>query len=277
MTQTHIIIGPTASGKSNYSLELAQKESAHIISADAFQIYTDFNIGTGTLTDKEMEGIPHYLINSKSPNEPYSVQEFLDKTQSIIQKLSHLNIPIIICGGSAMYLKALLYGYRPLKRLPIHERPTGDPKTLWESLHAIDPDLANKTPYQNTQRVQRYLELHMIYNVAPSTLFVSKPFDPTLYKVTGIQIETELLKKNIHHRIDTMLHNGWVDEVQQLMKKYDTTSPAFSAIGYKEIIQWIEGKINKSTMITTIKQKTCQYAKRQMTWFRTFEHVNWIS
>ena len=142
MKQISVIIGPTASGKSAFSLDLAKQTNCDIISADAYQIYKGFNIGTGTLSHEEMGSIKHYLINEKSPNEDYSVQEFIQSAERIMAK----NNNIIICGGSAMYLKALLYGYTPLKRLPPDERPDGEPKDLWNQLNAIDPELAYENP-----------------------------------------------------------------------------------------------------------------------------------
>ncbi len=274
MQKTRVIIGPTASGKSAISLEYARKHSADIISADAFQVYQEFNIGTGKLSPDEMQGIPHHLIDHIHPETAYSVQMFLDDVARI--QSSH-EPPFIICGGSAMYLKALLYGYTPLKRLPPNERPSGSPKSLWERLHQIDPDLANKTPYQNKVRVQRYLELYMIYNQPPSELFSSQPFDQSTYQVIGLSIEKEVLKERINERVNTMIKKGLVDEVNYLMKKYDINFPAFHAIGYKEIVQYFQNKFDKDTMIDTIKKHTFQYAKRQMTWFRTFDHVEWLS
>ena len=176
-----------------------------------------------------------------------------------------------------MYIKALLYGYHPLQRLPIDQRPQGDPKDLWNQLKAIDPILADKTPYQNMPRVQRYLELHEIYHVPPSKLFSSMPLDTSKYKVTGILIEKEPLKDRINERVHQMITKGLVDEVKYLMEKYDITSPAFQAIGYKEVIQYFKKQYDKDTMIQKIKQHSYQYAKRQMTWFRTFDNVQWIS
>ena len=272
--KTHVIIGPTASGKSALSIEIAEKQSAEIISADAFQVYKEFNIGTGKLTHTEMKGIRHHLIDICEPTQAFSVQLFLDKVSEVFKSNSG---PLIICGGSAMYIKALLYGYHPLQRLPIDQRPQGDPKDLWNQLKAIDPILADKTPYQNMPRVQRYLELHEIYHVPPSKLFSSTPLDTSKYKVTGILIEKEPLKDRINERVHQMIAKGLVDEVKYLMEKYDITSPAFQAIGYKEVIQYFKKQYDKDTMIQKIKQHSYQYAKRQMTWFRTFDNVQWIS
>lgn len=272
--KTHVIIGPTASGKSAMSIEMAKKYSAEIISADAFQVYRGFNIGTGKLMPTEMKGIRHHLIDICDPSHAFSVQLFLEKVSEIFNSTS---TPLIICGGSAMYIKALLYGYRPLRRLPIDKRPQGDAKDLWHQLKDIDPTLADKTPYQNKARVQRYLELYDIYHVSPSSLFSSTPLNATKYKVIGIMIEKEPLKNRINDRVDQMIHQGLVDEVNYLMKNYDITSPAFQAIGYKEVIQYFKKEYDKETMIQKIKQHTYQYAKRQLTWFRTFDNVQWIS
>ena len=275
MLKTRVIIGPTASGKSDLSIQYALKESAEIISADAFQVYKDFNIGTGKLIGADQQGIRHHLIGIRNPEDLYSVQAFLNDVLAVMKP--NPDQSFIICGGSAMYLKALLYGYQPLKRLPVEDRPSGTAKELWDELHSIDPLLAQKTPFQNKVRVQRYLELFQIYNKPPSELFVSAPFDSTKYQVIGISIEKEVLKERINRRIDKMILKGLVDEVEYLMKKYHKDSPAFQAIGYKEVIQYLQEDYDKDTMIQTIKNNTMQYAKRQMTWFRTFKHVEWIS
>jgi tRNA dimethylallyltransferase len=274
MTKITVIIGPTASGKSDISLKMATKMGGAIISADAFQIYKGFNIGTNTLSANDMQGICHFLINQRSPDQPYSVQNFIDDVQMITS--DHIHTPYIICGGSAMYLKALLYGYRPLKRRPIDQRPEGSPRELWTTLQRIDPDLANKTPYQNKQRVQRYLELYDIYKVPPSTLFQSTPLNTDKYTVIGISIENTELKDRINRRVDTMLAKGLVDEVRELMKKYDEKTPGFQAIGYKETRQYLQGTITTQQMTDLIKKNTYQYARRQMTWFKAFDHVQWI-
>ena len=123
-----------------------------------------------------------------------------------------------------MYIRALLYGYKPLKRLPEDERPEGTMDELWAKLNEIDSYLAEKTPKQNKVRVQRYLELHQIYNCAPSDLFRSTPFDSKKYQVIGISIEKEVLKSRINDRVDAMIKDGLVDEVKYLMEKYDITS-----------------------------------------------------
>lgn len=273
MKQISVIIGPTASGKSAFSLDLAKQTNCDIISADAYQIYKGFNIGTGTLSDEEMGSIKHYLINEKSPHEDYSVQEFIQSAERIMAT----NNNIIICGGSAMYLKALLYGYTPLKRLPPNKRPDGEPKDLWNQLNAIDPQLATKTPYQNKNRVQRYLELYKIYNQPPSTLFKSQQFNSKKFKVIGLLIENSVLKERISERVDGMIQQGLVDEVRYLMEEYDINAQAFQGIGYKEVIQFLIDKIDYNDMVHLIKKNSYQYARRQMTWFKAFDHVQWIS
>ena len=157
--QITVIIGPTASGKSLFSINKAKEIDAEIISADAFQVYKDFNIGTGKLTVAEMNGIPHHLIDTYSPEQSFSVKMFIDDVERISNEICSRQKNIIICGGSAMYLRSLLYGYSPLKRLPEDKRPNDSTDVLWKRLQKIDPDLAAKTPMQNKQRVQRYLEL----------------------------------------------------------------------------------------------------------------------
>lgn len=271
--KTTVIIGPTASGKSKRSIAMAQAMGAAVISADAFQIYRDFNIGTGTLSTQDMAGVPHYLVSERHPEIPYCVDEFIKNVANIMR--DHPDQPVIICGGSAMYLKALLYSYRPLKRCPAHQRPQGTPNELWHQLHAIDPVLAQKTHPNNKRRVQRYLELAILYDRPPSELFESTPINPHQYDIIGISVERSTLKTMINHRIDGMIQDGLVDEVRELMKRYSIDSPAFHAIGYRDVVAYLNQTITKDKMIDSIKTTTYRYAKRQMTWFRTFDHVHW--
>lgn len=271
-----VIIGQTASGKSNHAVTLANKHHSEIISADAFQIYKGFNIGTATPTITDMGGITHHLINELSPTEPYSIQQFLDRTKTAISNIQAQGKSVIICGGSALYIRALLYGYQPLKRLPKHERPTGSPMDLWNRLYTIDPDLAKKTPHQNKVRVQRYLELAIIYNKPPSTLFKQHDMDTKKYQVIGQMIDQSILRKRIRNRTEQMVMNGLIDEVSDLMKQYPIDCPAFTAIGYNDIAQCMTRGDATNTMIDIITKKTIHYAKRQRTWFNAFNHVQWM-
>jgi tRNA dimethylallyltransferase len=270
---TLVIIGPTASGKSLLSIKKAKQVGAEVISADTVQVYRDFTIGSAKLTESEMGGVPHHLVGHVHPEHPYNVQQFLDDVTTLKAQLSG---PIIICGGAALYLRALLYGYEPLQRLPDDDKPTGSAEDLWQKLNAIDPELASKTPFQNKARVQRYLELYLIYNQPPSQLFKSRTICDPSYTVIGISIERTELKERINTRVNEMIHNGLVDEVKYLMKKYSGMAPAFRAIGYKEVIQYLQNFHDKDTMIQTIKKNTFDYAKRQMTWFKRFNNVQWV-
>jgi tRNA dimethylallyltransferase len=275
--QTIVVIGPTASGKSHYSIDLAKKNNGEIISADAFQVYIDFNIGTGKIPPEEMNGSPHHLIGTQHPSEPYSVQEFIDNVAKLTTEIINRQAVPIICGGSAMYLNALINGYQPLQRLPIDKRPEGSEDELWQQLQNIDPELAQKTPKQNKARVQRYLELYRIYGQKPSLLFKQAPSNAKNYNIYGISIEKDTLKDKINKRVDHMISIGLIDEVHTLMKKYNHNSPAFKAIGYKEVVQFIHKEISKETMTEKIKQNTQKYAKRQMTWFKRFDNVQWTN
>ncbi len=254
---------------------MAKKISGSVISADAFQVYTDFSIGTGALTPAEMDGVPHYLIHSQCPTIPYSVHTFLENVRNILH--DNPQVPFIICGGSALYIRSLLYGYTPLKRLPVSERPVGDPASLWHRLNTIDPLLAAKTPYQNVGRVQRYLELHTIYNCPPSQLFTATPQDTDRFHVIGRFLSSATLKQRINDRVNAMIANGFIDEVRYLMEKYSLMSPAFSAIGYRDIIHYLQGSLSRETAIDAIKRRSYAYAKRQMTWFKAFDNVEWHS
>ncbi len=268
--QITVVIGPTGSGKSLKSIELAQQYSAEIISVDAFQVYKEFSIGTAKMNSHDQQNIPHHLLDYVAPTESYSVQRFLEDANDAINDIQSRGKSVIICGGTAMYLKALLYGYKPLKRLPESQRPTGTQHELWAALNTIDPLLAKKTPEQNIRRVQRYLELYDIYKVPPSSLFESKPLDQSMFKVLAINIDKSTLRMKIKNRVDQMMEHGWIKEVTQLMNTYSVDVPAFKAIGYVDVAHYINGQVSYSAMCDIIYKKTMNYAKRQMTWFKTF-------
>jgi len=273
-----IIIGPTAAGKSEYAIQCAKQSNAHIISADAFQIYKGLNIGTATLSKKDQQNIPHYLINTKAPNDLYNVTQFLNDTHAIIHQLKQDHIPIIICGGTGLYIRSFLYNYQfpPQPAISTQHYPL-DTHQLWSKLNAIDPDTAAKIPYQNRRRVSHALDIFYANNDKPSLLKQQSPTIRDDVTIIGLHVPKDQLIKRINTRVDTMIQMGLIEEVQQLLQSgIPPEAQAFQAIGYKEIINYLNNHYCKSTAITKIKVKTRQFAKRQMTWFKKIPHVKWI-
>jgi tRNA dimethylallyltransferase len=282
-----IIIGPTAIGKSAFAIETARKKKAEIISADAFQVYKYMDIGTAKISEEEQKIVKHHLIDIKTPDEPYSVKEFIERTNEIISNLRKNNTPVIICGGTGFYINAFLYGYEfndmTSKDLDIRARLTDESKKIgstkfWQKLHSIDPKAANLIDQKNTRRVVRALEIFYTTDRLPSE-FRKKTTQPRAdVEIVGLINDRAIFYDRINKRVDKMIELGLIDEVRDLLKKgYEDNTQAFEALGYKEVIMYLKGSINKEEMIELVKTKTRQFAKRQMTWFNRFENVKWIN
>lgn len=279
-----VIIGPTGIGKSDYAITLAQKTNAEIISADAFQVYKDMDIGTGKVSKTEQKLVQHHLIDILNPNQPYDVTQFCSQTLSIIQTLRDKKKPSIICGGTGLYIHAFLYDYSfptigedPLIR---HHYETllasHNPEWLWSKLYEIDPDTAEKIPQQNTRRVIRALEIFEKTGKKPSIIQTKKETSRPDVTLIGLRAPRNLVIQRINKRIDKMFEKGLIDEVKTLLTLYPETTKAFEALGYKETIAYLNNAYSKDHLIELIKIKTRQFAKRQMTWFNRLPDVTWV-
>ena len=285
--QTNIfyIIGPTAIGKSDYAIKLALKINAEIISADAYQIYKHMDIGTGKISKEEQKKVPHHLIDSLYPNEFYNVTDFLKHTHTLIKSISSKNKKIIICGGNGLYLRSFLYQYTfpsaksdPKIRHQLEQDYLNIGKNyLWEKLNTIDPVSAKKIHPNNKHHLLRCLEIHALTDKIPSKIKNQKNQIRQDVKVIGLNADRNVVKENISRRVDTMIDKGLINEVETLLKKgFNPDLPALNCIGYKETISYLKGIINKKDMIELIKRNTNHFSKRQMTWFKKIENINWV-
>lgn len=282
MEKISIILGPTGIGKSAYAVDLAQKTGAEIISADAYQVYQHFDIGTGKVTSDEMAGIPHHLIDIIEPTHPYDVVQFQSQTNQIIQNKP--DTPIIICGGTAYYLMAFLYNYDfskspesdPKIRDMLEERLNNDGKeTLLEELKQIDPAMFQKIDADNPRRLIRALEIYHLTGQPPSSFKIEGPLRTDCH-IIGLTTERDKIYDKINRRVDHMIELGLIEEVEELLNQYPQDAPAFQALGYKQCIDYLQGTCDKDSMIDQIKTLTRRFAKRQLTWFKRLENVNWI-
>ena len=272
------VLGPTAVGKSAFALQKARENGAEIISADAFQVYRGLDIGTAKLRLDEREGITHHFIDICNPDQGYSVAEFARHAREMLIK----DQPWIICGGTALYCHALLYGYQFMNqngsthRIRLQQRLESEGLfVLVEELMTIDSELT--LDFKNPRRVLRALEYYYDTGILPS-LRMQRSLSPVFEAhCVGILCEKEQLHARINKRVDEMLKSGWIDEACLLLRKYPRNSPAFQAIGYQEIFDFLEDKLFYDEMVDLIKLRTRQLAKRQMTWFKRFAHVHWIS
>ncbi len=288
MEKVVVICGPTASGKTSLSIELAKKINGQIISADSMQIYDEMDIGTAKPTKEEMQGIKHYLIGNVKPTNRYSVSEYKkDATNAIEETIQDNKFPIIV-GGTGLYVNSLIYGidypeietdleYR--KKLEEIAEKEGLNK-LYNMAKEIDEKAMEKISPNDQKRILRVLEICNQTGKTKTELEIESRKNGVKYdfRVFAIDMPREILYERINKRVDIMLENGLLEEVKRLYKKYgEELYTSIQAIGYKEVIDYINGKYTKEEMIEKIKMETRRYAKRQLTWFRKIENITWLN
>ena len=281
-----VICGPTASGKTGLSIELAKKINGEIVSCDSMQIYKDMTIGTAKPTIDEMQGIKHYLIDCVSPEERYSVADYKrDATEAIENIISDGKVPIIV-GGTGLYLEALIYNiefneietdleYRG--NLEKIEKEEGLEK-LYQMAEKIDKIAMQKISHNDKKRIFRVLEIYHSTGKTKTELEAEsrKQESKYTYVLFGITMDREKLYDRINKRVDIMIEQGLIKEVENLLKKYKEFPTAMQGLGYKEVVEYLENKTSKDEMIDKIKQETRRYAKRQITWFKSYKDAIWL-
>lgn len=282
-----VICGPTASGKTALSIELAKKINGEIISADSMQIYQYMDIGTAKPTIEEMQGIKHYLIDCVPPNVRYSVAEYKKDALNSIQEIIKKGKTPIIVGGTGLYIDSLVQGieyddvqidldYR--EHLEEIAKNEGLEK-LYLQATKLDSEAMKKISSNDKKRIFRVLEIYHSTGKTKTEQEIEsrKKENPYDYKVFAIDMNRDKLYDRINKRVDIMLERGLVDEVIQLTKKYEQLPTAIQGLGYKEVILYLDGKISYEDMVQKIKQETRHYAKRQLTWFRRNKQIIWIN
>ena len=279
-----VILGATGIGKSQLALTLAKEQNAHIISADAFQVYKGMDIGTAKVSKKEQAEVPHYLIDIKTPDQSYSVVEFLKKANQIIQDLRKTATPIIICGGTAFYLRAFLHHYKfdstdqsqkETRHILEQRLKKEGAQSLWKELQNIDPEMAAIVDIQNHRRLIRALEIYHTTGKQPSS-FRTHSEDPRHdCHIIGLTTDREKIYDRINIRVLDMIKKGFIEEVEALLEHYPENSSGFNALGYPQCIDYLKGSISKEEMIQSIQTLTRRFAKRQLTWYKRFKNVHW--
>ena len=258
-----VICGPTASGKTSLSIELAKQINGEIVSCDSMQIYKDMTIGTAKPTPEEMQGIKHYLIDCVSPEQRYSVAEYKKDAENAIEKIiSEGKVPIVV-GGTGLYLEALIYNieYQNIEedmeyrnKLYEIEREQGLSK-LYEMASKIDSKAMEKISPNDKKRICRVLEIYHLTGKTKTELEEeSRKNEPKYnYKLFGITMDREKLYERINLRVDIMINQGLIDEVKNLLEKYNNFPTAMQGLGYKEVVEYLNGLITKDEMIDKIK------------------------
>lgn len=279
------IVGPTASGKSFLAIQLAQRFKGEIISSDSVQVYRGLNIGSGKPSLDQRRQTPHHLIDILDPDQTYSAALFRHQADIIIHELHKRKTPIVVVGGTGLYLKVLTRGlfHGPASnaglRLSLHQRAkTEGSHGLHRELQRLDPEAALRIHPQDTLRIVRAMEVFYQVRLPISKFqrehgFQEKPYE--VFKV-GLACGKEELYSRIEARTDEMIKMGWVEEVRSLLNQgHPPGLKTLHSLGYKHIVSYLTGKIAFQEAIHSIKRDTRRYAKRQLTWFKADPEINW--
>lgn len=278
------IVGPTAVGKTALGVAAAKKFQGEIISGDSTQVYIGMDIGTAKVTPEETEGIPHHMIDIIRPDQPFSVADFQEHVKYHIEAVHKRgNLPIIV-GGSGLYIQSVLFDYHfsdqrrdeELTNKLFQQMEAEGPEKLYERLKQIDPEQAKKVHPNNHRRLVRALEVYEMTGLTMSAYQkeqqAESPYDPF---IIGLDMERETLYDRINRRVDQMMEEGLIEEVQSLIAKGYKDCQSMHAIGYKEIVSYLDNRLSETDAIAAVKQNSRKYAKRQLTWFRNKLDVNW--
>lgn len=273
-------------GKSKLAVELAKEIDGEIISADSMQIYKEMNIGTAKITKEEMQGITHYMIDIKLPNERYNVSDYKIKAEEIIEKILAKGKTPIIVGGTGLYIDSLIYGiefqkeeYDEEYREKLNNIAENEGlELLFDRANKIDPIAMEKISRNDKKRIIRVLEIyHNTGKTKTQQEMESRKNEVKYnYHVFAIDMERAILYERINKRVDNMLKQGLIKEVEDIVKKYNEFPTAMQGLGYKEVVQYLQKKISKEEMVEKIKLETRHYAKRQLTWFRKNKETIWL-
>lgn len=292
-----VILGPTASGKSELAVKLAKKFNGEIISADSKQVYQNLDIGSGKvprdLYSKKFgliyktkipyiyKGIIHHLLDVASPKKIFTVAQYQKLAKKALKDILRRGKIPIVCGGTGLYIDSLIYGQKfptvpPQSKLR-KELEKKSAEELFKQLKKLDPKRAENIDRHNRRRLIRALEI-ILTTKKPVPSKSTIIYDSASYDVLkiGVSVPKEKLKTRINQRVDKMIKLGLIHETKQLLKKYPANLPVFDAIGYREIIGYLKGKTTLSETVSLIKKNTWQYSKRQMTWFKRDKNIYWI-
>ncbi|OHQ03433.1 tRNA dimethylallyltransferase [Staphylococcus sp. HMSC064A01] len=284
-----VVVGPTASGKTELSVALAKKINGEVISGDSMQVYRQMDIGTAKVTQEEMEGVPHHLINILNPDEAFSAYEFKKRAEQCIADITARGKIPIIAGGTGLYIQSLIYNY-PFEKEEItaekkrevakkmNELEELDNDHLHQYLNTFDSKSALEIHPNNRKRVLRaieyYLKTEKLLSSRKKVQQFTENYDTLL---VGIEMSRETLYFKINKRVDIMLTNGLFREVEALLESGYEHEQSMQAIGYKELIPVVKGEETLSYAVDKLKQHSRQYAKRQLTWFKNKMKVRWLN
>lgn len=264
------VVGPTGVGKTKMSIALAKKYNAEIISCDSMQIYKDMDIGTAKVTKEEMEGIKHHMIDIKSITDDYSVYDYQRDARKILDGLIKKHKNVVIVGGTGLYLKALLYNYEFKRINTKKDFSSYSNDELYKMVLEINGN--SKIHVNNRQRMESFLNNHKKGEKKLNSELLYKDV-----KIIGLTRPKDELYNAINERVDKMMEDGLLEEAKRFYDKSINSKGINTAISYKELYMYFDGKITLDDAIDLIKQRSRNYAKRQYTWFNNQMEVNWFN
>lgn len=280
-----VIVGPTAVGKTAFSLQVAQDFKGEIISADSRQIYRGLDIGTAKATPEQQALVPHHLIDVVNPDEVLTLAEFQERAYAAIEAIQQRQRLPLLVGGTGQWVQAVVEGWGvprvppdPVLRARLEaEAQTSGPEALHAQLAAVDPPAAQKLDPRNVRRVIRALEVYHKTGI-PMSQHQKKAAPPYRILQIGLTLPRETLYQRIDRRIEHMLEMGLLDEVQRLVQAgYGWDLPAMSGLGYRQIGQYLRGEVSLEEAVALIKKETRRFVRQQYNWFRLDDpQINWV-
>jgi len=285
-----VLIGPTAVGKTKLSIEVAKKINGEVISGDSMQVYKYLDIGTAKIMPEETQGIPHHLINIKEPTENFSVAEFKKLAEEKINEIISKNKFPMLVGGTGLYVNSVINNYNFSEDDNSHKKRDELKKIaqdkgiefLLAKLKEVDPVSAEKFHPNDQRRIIRALEVYYAtgkpissnHNSANEILNTNPRYR---LSIVGLNLHREKLYERINYRVDQMLKNGWLSEIESLIQNgIPSNAPALKGLGYKQLVMYLEGQLTLDQAVELIKRDTRRFAKRQLTWFNRDNRIYWI-
>jgi len=277
-----VVLGPTASGKTDLSLQIAKAINGEIISTDSRQLYKGLEIGSDIIPEEKREGVIHHMLGISEPKNTITLAEYQDMANAEIKEIfKRKHIPMLV-GGTGLYISAITQGYQLPRMEPdlklrarlFKQAEKHGNEYLYKKLQKLDPAAAKRIHPNNIVYVTRAIEINMIKKENKKDAQIDPQYDVFM---VGIEWPREKLYERIGLRVDNQIKRGLVKEVKTLLKKgYNETLPAISSLGAKEIIPYIRGESTLEECVELLKKNTRNYAKRQMTWFRRYKNVKWL-
>lgn len=283
-----VIVGPTAVGKTDFSLAMSQKIRGEIISADSMQIYQHMSIGTAKPSREEMKLVPHHMIDCVQPDEEFTVADFQNQVENLIPRICRRKSLPMLVGGTGLYVQAVLEGFIFPQmitdwdyRHQLHELAKKEGNhVVHERLEKIDPELAAKLHPNDLRRVIRGLEVYQQTGKTPTYFHERAASQPPRYKTIklGLTRNRAELYQRINQRVEMMINEGLVGEVRALLQDgYTSDLTSMQGLGYKEIVGYLEGEYDLAEAIYLLKRNTRHFAKRQITWFKRDSEIVWLN